>query len=85
MSAALVINDLTVSEELDREAMIAILGGGSKRTSWELCDSWNKFKGFKERCGQKYRVYKCFEKYVKYKTKCFYKYVPVCGCDYNYK
>ena len=27
MSAALVINDLTVSEELDRKAMSAILGG----------------------------------------------------------
>ena len=86
MNAALAINDLSISSELDREAMIAILGGGGswKRSGWELCDSWKKFEGFKKRCGQKYRVYKCFEKYVKYKTKCYYKFVPVCGCDYKY-
>jgi len=30
-------------------------------------------------------VYKCFKKYVKYKTKCYYKFVPVPGCDYDYK
>ena len=80
MSAALVINDLTVSEELDRKAMSAILGGGG----WELYDRYKKFKGIQEKCGRKYKVYKCFKKYVKYKTKCYYKFVPVPGCDYKY-
>ena len=80
MNAALTINDLSISSELDREAMIAILGGGG----WELYDRWKKFKGIEEKCGKKYKVYKCFKKYVKYKTKCYYKFVPVCGCDYKY-
>ena len=73
MSAALVINDLNVSEELDRKAMSDILGGGG----WELYDRYKKFKGYKRKHGRRYKVYKCFEKYVKYKTKCYYKCVPV--------
>ena len=80
MNAALAINDLSISSELDRKAMIDILGGGG----WELYDRYKKCVGYKRKHGQKYKVYKCFEKYVKYKTKCYYKCVPVYSCDYKY-
>ena len=85
MSAALTINDLTISSEMDRKAMADILGGsygGYRSTPYECIKTDYDFLGKFEKCGVWYKKFKVCKVYKRVKYKHCHKIVwkPIDYC-----
>ena len=74
---AIVVNDLSISTELDSQTLTKIVGGTSvyyENDPWKYLGSKKIFKGFVKKGHKWYRAYLRIRKY----KRCQYKYVKDC-------